>query len=204
MDQKYGEFIGVDNLYIAEITEDSDDAYEADTPEYLAPVAEIGGTPEVSNITTYYDNKAANNYVTEGKTELKIVVANLPAEMMAMILGKDFNAGNGRVYDSGEPDPPDLALGFRYNMGKSGYRYYWYYKGNFSGGVEEAITKKESLEIKTYTLTFTAMSTQYLFEVEYDDKALKRVYADTAETAFDETGWFEQVQTPESVGAPSV
>ena len=35
------------------------------------------------------------------------------------------------------------------------------------------------------------------------DKALKRIYADTSDVTFDETGWFDQVQTPDSVGAPT-
>ena len=202
MQSKYGEFVGVDSLYYAILTTDSDDAYTPGEPVYLAPVAEIGGAPEINNSTTYYDNKAANNFVTEGKTELKVVVSNVPAALMAVLLGKHYDEASGRVYDSGEPEPPDVALGFRYNMGKAGFRYYWYLKGTFSGGTEEATTKKENVEIKTYTLTFTAVTSTYKFTIGADEVSVKRVFGDTEDDAFDPTGWFTQVQTPEVAGAP--
>ena len=203
MESKYGEFVGVDNLFYSIISADSDSEYTPGGPVYLAPVAEIGGAPEINNSTTYYDNKAANNFVTEGKTELKVVVSNVPAALMAILLGKYYDESSGRVYDSGEPAPPDIALGFRYNMGKSGYRYYWYLKGTFSGGTEEATTKKENVEIKTYTLTFTAVTSTYKFTIGSSEVSVKRVFGDTEDEAFDPTDWFTQVQTPEVAGAPT-
>jgi len=199
MDQKYGEFVGVDKLYYALITADSETEYTAQTPVYLAPAAEIAGEPEINNLTTYYDNKAANNYVTEGKTELKVTISNVPAELMATLLGKDYDSDTGKVYDSGEADPPDVAVGFRYNMGTNGYRYYWYLKGKFSGGAEEAVTKKENVDAKTYQLTFTAVATTHVFELpNLEEKSLKRVFGDTADSNFDSDGWFNEVQTPET------
>ena len=203
MDQKYGEFVGVDNLYYALISADTAAAYTAGTPEYLAPVAEIAGEPEVANKTTYYENKPANNYVTEGKTELNVTVSNVPAQLAAVLLGKYYDAESGRVYDAGEADPPDIALGFRYNMGKDGYRYYWYLKGTFSGGAEEAATKTNDVNEKTYELTFTAVTTTHQWIIDSVLKSLKRVFADTANAAFDPDGWFEQVQTPDTTSAPS-
>ena len=86
--KKYGEFVGVDNLYYALISADTAAAYTAGTPEYLAPVAEIAGEPEVANKTTYYENKPANNYVTEGKTELNVTVSNVPAQLAAILPGQ--------------------------------------------------------------------------------------------------------------------
>jgi len=199
MDAKYGEFVGVDNLYYALVTTDSDSDYVAGTPKYLAPAAEVAAAVAISKLSTYYDNAAANNYVTEGPTEIKVVAANVDAKTMAELLGKKFDAASGRVFDAGTANPPKVALGFRYNMGTSGYRYYWYYLGTFSGGEEAAITKKEDVEIKTYELTFTAIPTTKKFTVGSDTIALKRVFADTAEAAFDPTGWFLQVQAPSVV-----
>lgn len=203
MDQKYGEFVGVDSVHFAKITKDDETEYTPEVPRYLAPVAEIAGEPEINNTTTYYDNKAANNYVTEGKTELQITVSNIPAALAAEILGKHYDATTGRVYDDGAASPPECALGFRYNMGTDGFRYYWYLKGTFSGGAEEASSKKENVDIKTYQLTFTAVTTTHEWEIDGKNKALKRIYADTSDVTFDATGWFDQVQTPDSVGAPT-
>ena len=202
MDQKYAEFIGVDEVHFALIEADTADAYTPGTVQYLAPTAEIAGEPEVNNKTTYYDNAAANNYVTEGKTELKVTVANVPAQLMATLLGKEYDAASGRVYDSGQANPPKVALGFRFNMGSNGYRYYWFLAGTFAGGAEEAATKTSDVDEKTYVLTFTAVTTAFKWTVNTKSIALKRVFADTADAAFDPTGWFTQVQTPTTAGAP--
>lgn len=198
MDQKYGEFVGVDNLVIARVTQNDSDGYSAGTPEVLAPVAEVAAAAGINKMTTYYDNVAANSYVTEAATEISIVAANVPAEVMALVLGKDFDEVSGRVFDDGSANPPEFALGFRYNMGSNGYRYYWYYVGTFAGGEEAAVTKREDVEVKNYELTFTAIPTTYKFTVGDSTKVLKRVFADTADEAFDPTGWFTQVQVPGS------
>lgn len=196
MDQKYGEFVGVDNLYYAIISADTSAAYTAGTPVYLAPVAEIAGAPETNVVTTYYDNKAGNNFVTEGKTELKVVVSNIPAQTMATLLGKHYDATSGRVFDSGEAHPPNVALGFRYNMGAGGYRYYWYLKGTFSGGSEDAASKTADVDVKNYELTFTAVTTDHQWTIDSKSQSLKRVFGDTANQTFSATGWFSSVQTP--------
>jgi len=202
MDQKYGEFVGVDSIYYALVTQDNSGGYVAGTPKFLAPAAEVAAAVGINKKATYYDNLAANNYVTEGATEVKLVVANVDAETMAELLGKTFDEVTGRVFDEGAANPPLCALGFRYNMGTSGYRYYWYYVGTFAGGEESAVTKKEDVEIKNYELSYTAIPTTYAFTVGSDQKQLKRVFGDTADAAFDETGWFTQVQVPGAV-APS-
>lgn len=203
MDQKYGEFVGVDSLYFALITADTALAYTAGTPTYLAPVAEIAGSPKVSKKVTYYDNAPANTFTTEAETEIKVVISNVPADVAATLLGKYYDAATGRVLDTGSANPPDVALGFRYYMGTNGYRYYWYLKGTFSGGSEDAKTKEADVDAKTYELTFTAITTTYQFTVNGESKPMKRVYGDTADTAFDASGWFAQVQTPTTAAAPA-
>lgn len=202
MERKYDEFVGVDSLYAAIIIEDSEANYITETPEYLAPAAEITGEAETENTPTYYDNAAANNYVTEGATTLTITISGLPAEMAAKYLGKYYDPATGRVYDSGEPNPPDVALAFRFNKGKNGYRYYQYLKGNFSGGTEEAATKTGSVDIRTYQLTFTAVSTTHKWLIDGKEKSQKRIFADTTDPAFDPSGWFSQVQTPDTTTPP--
>jgi phi13 family phage major tail protein len=204
MEQKYGEFVGVDNLVYALITKNLDDEYVAGTPKKLAPAAEVASAPTINSLTTYYDNDAANTYTTEGPSEISVVVSNVPADVLAEILGKDYVEAEGRVYDEGVADPPEVALGFRYNMGKIGYRYYWYHVGTFAGGTEEAATKNENVDAKTYELTYTALKTNKKFTVGSKTIKLKRVFADTADANFDADGWFDQVQVPGTVAPDAI
>lgn len=204
MEQKYGEFVGVDNLVYALITKNLDDEYVAGTPKKLAPAAEVASAPTINSLTTYYDNDAANTYTTEGPSEISVVVSNVPADVLAEILGKDYVEAEGRVYDEGVANPPEVALGFRYNMGKNGYRYYWYHVGTFAGGTEEAATKNENVDAKTYELTYTALKTNKKFTVGSKTMKLKRVFADTADANFDPSGWFDQVQVPGTVAPDAI
>lgn len=201
MDKQYGEFVGVDNLHFAIVT-DTETEYSATTPEYLAPTAEISAEAETNNTPTYYDNVPGNNYVSEGVTTLTITVSNVPARKAAILLGKDFDEASGRLIDSGQPNPPDVAVGYRANIGRSDHRYTWYAKGTFSGGAEEAATKSNDVDIRTYQLTYTAVATTKKWVIKGEEKPIKKISGDTTDPAFDPTGWFTQVQTPSATGVP--
>ena len=202
MDEKYGEFVGVDKIHAAIITTDTAETYTAGTPEYLAPAAEIAGEAETESTTTYYDNTPTGTYNTEGVTTLTLTISGIPADKVAKYLGKHYDLTTGRVLDTGEPNPPECALSFRFNRGKDGYRYYQYLKGTFSGGAEEAASKTNTLDIKTYQMTFTAVNTSHEWSIDGKMKSLKRIYGDTTDELFDATGWFETVQVPEVVVIP--
>lgn len=199
MDKEYGEFVGVDNVHAAVIITDSEAEYEAEVPEYFAPVGEIAGEPEIENTPTFYDNVPGNNYVTEGITTLTLVMSGIPADKAAKYLGKHYDETTGRVLDTGNPIPPDVALSFRYNKGPGDFRYYQYLKGTFSGGKEEASSKSGGkVDVKTYTITYTAVVTSHKWEIDGKPQGLKRIFADTTDPKFKPNGWFEKVQTPEA------
>ncbi|WP_375104944.1 major tail protein [Paenibacillus sp. RS8] len=202
MEKQYGEFVGVDKPFYA-IVNDTEDAYTAEAPKYLAPTAEISAEAETSNTPSYYDNAPGNNYVSEGVTTLTITVSGIPAYKAAELLGKDFDPTTGRLIDSGQPNPPDVAFGYRANIGRSDYRYTWYLKGTFSGGAEEAATKTADVDIRTYQLTYTAVATTRQFDVNGESKPIKKISGDTTHEAFDPSGWFAQVQTPDNSGKPA-
>jgi hypothetical protein len=54
MPNEYGEFVGVDSLHYAEVLRDDENAYIADTPQFLAPTAEIAGGATINSQPTYY------------------------------------------------------------------------------------------------------------------------------------------------------
>lgn len=203
MDEKYGEFVGVKNLNVAIVTKDDETAYTAETPEYLAPAADVAGEPETDNTRQYYDNVPGINYVTEGVTVLTVTISGIPAEKAAKYTGKKYDETTGRIYDDGDPNPPDTALSFQFNKGKSGYRYYQYLKGVFTGGTEEAASKSNTVDIKTYQLTYTAINTTHQWNIDGENKSLKRIFGDTTDPAFDPAGWFNQVQTPDTATPPA-
>lgn len=201
MQAKYGEFVNVDNVHFALITKDDETDYTAETPAYLAPTAEITGEPQIENTPTYYDGVPGFNYVSEGATELTITFSGVPAKLMAKLLGKDYDEDTGRVLDSGVPNPPDVALSFRFQKGSDSYRYYQYLKGNFSGGAEAAATRTDTYDVRTYQMIYTAIVTSHQWNIGNSKKGLKRIFADTDDASFEGAGaWFNSVQTPDGEG----
>lgn len=197
MDKQYGEFVGVDSMHVAMVTTDTEEAYTTGIPEYLAPAAEISSETETDSTTTYYDNVPGFTYNSEGVTTLTITISGIPAAKAAKLLGKHYDETTGLVLDTGEPNPPDAALSFRFNKGSDGYRYYQYLKGVFSGGTEEAASKSNSVDVRTYQLTYTAVVTTHQWNIDSEQKGLKRIFADTADENFTSAAtWFNTVKVP--------
>nr|DAQ35601.1 MAG TPA: major tail protein [Caudoviricetes sp.] len=204
MDKKYGEFVGVEEVHAAIVTEDSETNYRAEKPEYFAPSSELSAEASTNSNTTYYDNIPGFNYSTEGVTTITCTFSGVPADKAAKYLGKYYDEATGRVIDTGEPNPPDVALSFRYNKGQDGYRYYQYMKGNFTGGAEEAGTKTDDVDVRTYQMTYTAVVTVHKWDVGGKQKGVKRIFADTTDPAFTSAAnWFAQVQTPDTAAGPA-
>lgn len=198
---EYKSVVGVDQLYIAEVTQDDASGYAAATPEWLAPAAELRQEPATNTETQYADNQAYDTMSAVGETPITMVVTNLPAEMYAKITGQVFDATTGRVYEK-EGTPKYFALGFRSMKSNGKYRYYWFQKVKFSVPTEEAATKTDTPEFKTRELVATALKTVYKFNLGTETDSVKRVWGDEDTTNFSATGWFTQVQVP-GVATPS-
>jgi phi13 family phage major tail protein len=192
---EYKSRIGLDSLYVAEVTVDTASAYTADTPEIFAPAAEASQEPSSSFEIQYADDNPYDVMTAEGETKISISVTNLPLEMLAKITGKEFDSTTGRMYDN-SAEAPYMALSFRALKSNGSYRYYQFLKGKFSMPKEEGATKGESPEPKLLTLEYTAIFTTYAFDIGDTTGKCKRVIGDTDTTNFSATGWFSTVQTP--------
>jgi phi13 family phage major tail protein len=204
MTNNYKSLIGVDNLYYALVTQDDSSGYVAGTPKYLAPLANIAIKPKASMKTQYFDNIPMDSLFAEGESEGDIEIQGLPLDVKAELLGKTYDAVNGRLYDDGGT-PPYVALGFRSQKSDGTFKYYWYLKGQFSPPDDEAATKKAEPDPKSAKMKLTALYTTYLFNVDgVNSRSVKKTEGDTALTAFSATGWFSSVQVPAPGAKPAL
>lgn len=192
---EYKSTVGLDSLYIAEVTADSATAYTADTPEYFAPAAEASLATSSKMETQYADDQPYDVMVAEGETTISLTVTGIPSEMYAKVLGKTFDAATGQVWDNGGT-PPDMALGFRAKKSNGSYRYYWFLKGKFAPPGFETATQRDTPDPKTTKITYTAIKTTYPFDIGSTNETVLKVMGDTDTTNFSATGWFSQVITP--------
>jgi len=199
---EYRSKIGLDSLYIAEVTADTSAGYTAGTPEYFAPAATATQTPSVSTEPQYADDGPFDVISAQGATVIELEITGAPSEMQAKISGETFDAASGRVFDTGGATPPYFALMFRSKKSNGSYRYYSYLKGRFELPAEEAATQSDKPDPKTIKVKFHAIKTIYPFDIGSENQPVKRVYGDEDTTSFSGATWFNQVQTPVVV-APS-
>jgi phi13 family phage major tail protein len=199
---EYRTRIGLDSLYVAEVTQDDASGYTAGTPAFLAPAAEATQAPTTNSETVYADDQPFENIISEGETKLELTITALVAAMYASLLGRVMDVASGRVFDNPAASPPYFALSFRSIKSNGKYRYYQYLKGTFEPPAEDLATKTATPAPKTTKLVFTAIPTVYKFDLGTVTDAVKRIFGDEDTTNFDATGWFSQVQTPSAV-APS-
>jgi phi13 family phage major tail protein len=195
--------VGLRDLYVAEVTEDSVSAYVADTPALLAPAVNVSQSVSVNSKPDYADDGIFDMLTSEGETKLEMEVTAFAPAMLAFILGKLFDAVNGQVQDNAAGTPPDVALSFRSVKSNGKYRYRQYLKGKFSPGNEENATKTDTPEPKHAKVTFTAYKTIHQFAMAGGvTDGCKKVDVDEDTAGASVGSFFSAVQVP-VVGTPS-
>lgn len=199
---EYLSTVGLDDLYVAEVTQDDADAYVADTPEWFAPAAELKQEPTVNEETQYADDVPYDVMSIAAETKVTVNVTNIPAAMLAKIMGYVFDAASGRVFEDPDAVPPYMALSCRSIKSNGSYRYVQYLKGKFSKPSQEAATKADSPEFKQTEIVYTAIPTVHEFDLGDVNRRVTRVWGDEDTDSFDGSTWYSQVQTPVAA-APS-
>jgi phi13 family phage major tail protein len=194
--------VGLRDLYYALVTQDDTSAYAAGTPAILAPAVAATHKPKNASKVQYADDGAFDTQVSEAETEIELEVTNVPLSVLAIVLGKQYDAATGRMFDNSGAMPPDCAVGFRSIKSNGKYKYFWYLKGKFSMPDEEQATLADAPDPKTLKLKFTAVKTIKTYVMGSATDGVKRVVGDEDIAGFVATGWFTSVQVP-VVGSPS-
>lgn len=156
------EFRGVEDLFYAEVAEDSENQFSTGTPKRLSYTATISKAVESSSETHYYDNKGMIVINAKGAETFTLTVAPPKLETLAEITGQAFDSASGMMME-GEVEPKYFAIGYRTKGTDGHWRYCWKYKGQFAIPSEEVNTESDSIDTTNTELTFTAISTVYKF-----------------------------------------
>lgn len=209
-----GEIIGCDNLNIAKVTADTSSAYTTGAVRYLAPVGEIKEDEKATVNSSPYDNVVMFHYASEGASEITLTIPGLTEREAAELVGKPYDSAKGVILDNGDySKQPVWALGFRVRAGSTTntfYKYRWFLKGRFVFSATTAKTAGEKIDQQSQEVTFYPEKTihKWTFTDSYTTDeitdGLKIIKTDTTDEAFTtETSWFSQVQTPDTIGAPT-
>ena len=194
--EKYVEYMGFDNLVMAEVTADDAENYTTGEVTVLAPAGEIKKTTERDQASRSYDNQTYLVIKSEGDDSVDLVVPILPLAKEAEITGADYDPTTGVLSNDGKPKTKYFALGYRLLCSDDTYRYVWRNKGTLTMGDEEA-KSKEGTDSNNTTLTYTGVQTIHKFTAS--GKGCKDMVADERDDLLDYSKWFEQVVTPDNI-----
>lgn len=189
---------GLDEIFVAEVTEDSIEAFTTGTPFKLIPAGEMSVSVDKDAANYWFDNSVFAIVGREGSSELTISGAGMRPVDVAKITGKEVDAETGAIVDDGVYTEKYWALGARKKNIDGTYELFWFSKGSFAVPDESAKTEGEDTDATGTELTYTAIQTTHKFAK--NGKVCKRVVIDTETTQLNaDADWFAQVVTPDNL-----
>lgn len=143
--------IGLDKLYYAKITEDSNGNETYGTPAVLAKAITAELSVELNEAILYADDGQAESVKEFKSGTLSLNVDDLKKEVVADLLGAEVDE-NGVLISRGEDNPSYVAIGFRARKANGKYRYFWLYRVQFAIPGTSLATKGDSISFSTPTI----------------------------------------------------
>lgn len=187
--------IGLDKLYYAKITEDSDGNETYDTPIPLAKAMSAELSVELAEATLYADDGASEVVKEFQSGTLTLGIDNIGTAVAEDLTGAKIDK-NKVLVSASEDGAPPVAIGFRAKKANGKYRYFWLYRVKFGIPATNLTTKGESIEFSTPSIEGTVIRRNkadklgkhpWKAEISEDDTG---VASDTI------SGWYTQVYEP--------
>lgn len=190
------EYRGVSDLYYAEVTADTDNAYTTGTPARLAGVATISRTTSSSVEAHYYDNMPAVVISSAGADEVTLTVSAIPLQVLAAITGQAWDAAKGAIIE-GPRAHKEFAIGYRTKKTDGTEVYVWRLKGVFNIPDQTSNTEDDGTDAEGQELTFTGIQTTHAFTAT--GAGAKAVVVDDGLGLAQTSNWFSAVVTPDTL-----
>ena len=195
--------IGLDRMYFAPITEDTDGNETYGTPERLAKAMTVEMEIEVLEATLYADDGPAESVKEFGTGTITLGVDDIGVNSAEKLTGAQIDE-NHVVISQSEGGGLPVALGFRAKKSNGTYRYYWLYRVIFGIPATNLTTKGEEITFSTPTIEGTILRRNKLdsngrhpwkSEVNEDDNSVPRNVI---------SGWYSQVYEPSFPATPII
>lgn len=146
--------IGLDKLFVAPITEDSNGNETYGTPVQLAKAISAELSVELNEAILYADDGQAESVKEFKSGTLSLNIDDLGHSNAALLLGAEVDE-NGVLISRGEDNPTYVAVGFRARKANGKYRYFWLYRVQFAVPGTSLATKGDSITFSTPTIEGT-------------------------------------------------
>lgn len=175
--------MGVDSVYYALVTEDSESTISYETPVAIDGTVKIGLKPSLNEETLFADNGPYATAQAFGGVEIEVEIAEATLAQIAVLTGAGYSGGV--LTQSGSDVAPYLALMFRALKSDGNYRYVAFLKGKLTPSDESLETKSDKVKFQTIKLKGNFINRQYV-EVAGGSSG-KALYKKSSD---DGTSWF--------------
>lgn len=185
--------IGLDKLYYAPITEDSNGNETYGTPVQLAKAISADISIELNEATLYADDGRAEAVKEFKSGTISLGVDEIGNDVAVALVGAKVDA-NGVLISSGEALSNYVAIGFRAKKSNGKYKYYWLYRVLFGLPATNLATKGDSITFSTPTIEGTILQRN---KVDGNNKHLwKAEVTESADNTAVIKGWYDAVYEP--------
>lgn len=185
--------IGLDKLYYAPITEDSNGNETYGTPVQLAKAISAELSVELNEATLYADDGQAEAVKEFKSGTISLGIDDLGNEKAAALVGATVDA-NGVLVSSGEDVSQYVAIGFRAKRANGKYKYFWLYRVLFGIPATSLATKGDSITFSTPTIEGTIVRRN---KVDANNKHLwKAEVTEDGTNASIINNWYDSVYEP--------
>ena len=187
--------IGLDRLYYAKITEDTNGNETYDTPIPLAKAISAELSVELAEATLYADDGAAEIIKEFQNGTLSLGIDDIGVEAASDLTGATIDDNKVLISTSEDGGDP-VAIGFRAKKANGKYRYFWLYRVKFGIPATNLATKGDSITFSTPTIEGTVIRRNKL-----DGQGKHPWKAEVSEGDEDVsseiiTGWYNEVYEP--------
>lgn len=164
--------VGIEKLYYAPITADTESELTFETPVYLAGVKEINIKPKQNTEKNYAENKLWDQETVLEEVEVEINITDLTSEQLSKLLGHTL-ASEGGVYAKSDDSAPYVAILYKANKSNKKMRYGVLYKGKFTLPEDSAKGQEEKVEYQNPSISAIFQPTKnngmWKYQVDTDD-----------------------------------
>lgn len=179
--------MGFENLHYAKLTKDDSTGITYEAPKAFPGAISLNEEVQSETAKLYADNRLWESMEIYNESAIELVVADLPADVVAELCGHSVDATTGKITYNANDNPPHFCIMGEFLKGDGTKRYFKLLKGKFSDAGLEGETKNESPEFKTFTLNATFMPRKH-------DNNYKYVVDESSTNSAYVAKWYDSVE----------
>lgn len=196
--------VGLDSLFYAKITEDTNGDETYGTPKVLAKAMTAELSIELIEAILYANDSASEVIKEFGSGSLSLGIDDIGSTVAQDLTGCKIDSNNvvvSRSEDGGSP----VAVGFRAKKSNGKYRYFWLYRVVFSVPSTSLATKGESITFSSPTIEGTVFRRNKVDGEQKHPWKAEVTEGDQGVVTSTITNWFKSVYEPDfSLVTPTI